>query len=51
MHSGRESQKVKVFVAHGNLTHVTGYQALSAASSVLVPCVQTSFLGGTYPVG
>lgn len=50
MHSGRESLKAKVFLAHGNLAHVTGYQALSPASSVLIPHVQMGFLGGTHPV-
>lgn len=47
--NGRESLKVKVFVARGNLTRVTGYQALSPVGSVLVPLVQMSFLGETHP--
>lgn len=50
MLNGRENLKVRVFLAHGNLTHVTGYQALSPASSALVPHVQMSFLGRTHPV-
>lgn len=45
MHSGRESLKVKAFLAHGNLNRVTEYQALSPASSVLVPHVRMRFLG------
>lgn len=50
MHSSRESLKVKVFLAHGNLTHVPGYQALSPAISLLVPRVQMSFVGRMHPV-
>lgn len=47
MHSARESLKVKAFLAHGNLTCVTGYQALSPAGSVLVPHVWMELFGGS----
>lgn len=48
MHSARESLKVKAFLAHGNLTCVTGYQALSPAGSVLVPHVWMELFGGEH---